>query len=390
MAEGTAASRTDGPEWWRVCRTFAREVMEPQARALDEAAEFPFAVHERAAAEGLLTAPFPEEVGGAGLTSEEFTDGVGELAAVCAPMTWTMVFNRGALHPVLDAGTPEQKELFVTGLLRRGGYAALALTEPDKGSNLLAARTRAVRTDSGWLLNGAKCMTGNGTVAEVFMVLVDTVVNSRRRGLSLFAVPRDAPGVTVGENITKAAFRCLPTPPVAFRDVPLEPVSLIGGVGDGEHLLGRLLATIRLGGAACGTGLVTALLRDAVKWVGERRVYPDERMDTLSHVQLTLGRLHVELSAARALLRDAARLADRGLPFARESAMAKYYATDLAVRASNEILQLYGWRGIAADHGVEKRWRDARALTIYEGSSEVQLLTVFRELRRGVVSGEGV
>lgn len=376
--------------WKWLCRQFAEEVMAPHVRRYDEELAFPVLVHERALAEGILNAPFPEELGGGGISCTEFTDGVAELSAVCPGMTWTMVFNRGALHPVLNAGTPEQRDLFVTQLLKRNGYAALGLTEPENGSNLLAAQTRAVKTDSGWLLNGAKCMSGNGTVAEVFLVLANTVVNSRRSGLSFFAVPRESPGVIVSQDIEKAAFRCLPTPSVTFQDVALEPINLIGRAGDGEVLLNELLATIRIGGAACGTGLVTALLRDALTWVGERRVYPDERMDTLSHVQLTLGRLYVELCGARKLLRDAASLADQGLPFGKESAMAKYAATELAVRASNEILQLYGWRGIAADYGVEKRWRDARALTIFEGSSEIQLLTVFREMRRTATSEEGL
>ncbi|MER6999235.1 acyl-CoA dehydrogenase family protein [Streptomyces sp. NPDC000410] len=378
------------PEWKRIYRTFAEEVMAPHVRHFDQERAFPTPIHEKAAAEGILNAAFPEELGGAGLSYTDFTEGVSELSAVCPGMTWTLVFNRGALHPVVAAGTPEQKDLFVTQLLKRNGYGALGLTEPENGSNLLAATTRAVKTDSGWLLNGAKCMSGNGTVADVFIVLANTVVDSRKRGLSFFAVPRDAPGVTVSDDIEKAAFRCLPTPSVTFQDVALEPVNLIGRAGDGEALLNDLLATIRIGGAACGTGMVAAMLRDALTWAGERRVYPDDRLDTLSHVQLTLGRLYVELVAARKLVKEATGLADQGLPFGKESAMAKYAATELAVRASNEILQLYGWRGIAADYGVEKRWRDARALTIFEGSSEIQLLNVFREMRRMAMSEEGL
>ncbi|MEV6360558.1 acyl-CoA dehydrogenase family protein [Nocardia asteroides] len=376
--------------WKSVCREFAEQVMVPHVRRCDEEREYPVAVHEQAAARGLLRAPFPAELGGGGLSYAEFAEGAAEMAVACPAMTWTMVFSRGALQPVLEAGTPAQQDIFVRQLIERDGYAALGLTEPENGSNLLAATTRAVRTDTGWMLNGAKCMSGNGTVADVFLVLADTVVGSRRRGLSFFAVPRDAPGVIVSEDIQKAAFRCLPTPSVTFRDVELEPINLIGREGDGETLLNGLLATIRIGGAACGAGLVTGLLRDAMGWVSERRVYPDVRLDTLSHVQLALARIYVELSGARKIMMDAARLADQGLPFSKESAMAKYAATELAVRASNEVLQLYGWRGIAVDYGVEKRWRDARALTIYEGSSEIQLLTVFREMRRMVTTAEGL
>ncbi len=376
--------------WKRECRRFAEEVMAPHVRRHDEERSYPVEIHKQAVAEGLLNAPFPEELGGRGLSYTEFADGIAELSAVCPGITWTLVFSRGALHPVLEAGTPEQKDLFVKRLLQRNEYAALGLTEPESGSNLLAATTRAVKTDSGWLLNGGKCMTGNGTVADLFIVLANTVVDSRRTGLSFFAVPRDALGVTVSDDIDKAAFRCLPTPSVTFQDVALEPIHLIGRAGDGEALLQGLLATIRIGGAACGTGMVAAMLRDALRWTGERRVYPDERLDTLSHVQLALARLYVELRASRKLMREATELADQGLPFGTESSMAKYAATELAVRASNEILQMYGWRGIAADYGIEKRWRDARALTIFEGSNEIQLLNVFRDMRRTAMSEEGL
>ncbi|KOU28957.1 acyl-CoA dehydrogenase family protein, partial [Streptomyces sp. WM6368] len=184
--------------------------MAPHVRRYDEERAFPVPIHERAAAEGILNAAFPEELGGAGLSYTEFAEGIGELSAVCPGMTWTLVFNRGALHPVVAAGTAEQKELFVTRLLKNNGYAALGLTEPENGSNLLAAGTRAVRTESGWLLNGGKCMSGNGTVADVFIFLANTVVDNPKRGLSFFAVPRDAAGVSVSEDIDKAAFRCLP------------------------------------------------------------------------------------------------------------------------------------------------------------------------------------
>ncbi|KPM53562.1 hypothetical protein ACG83_23225 [Frankia sp. R43] len=377
-------------QWGTICRTFADEVMAPHVRRHDEERSFPRQVHERAAAEGLLNARFPVELGGRGISCADFAEGIAELSGACPAMTWTLVFNFGALHPVLAAGTPEQKDVFVRRLLSRNGYAALGLTEPENGSNLLATRTRAVQTESGWLLNGVKCMSGNGTVADVFLVLANTVVNSRSSGLSFFAVPRESPGVDVGPDVEKAGFRCLPTPTITFRDVALEPVTLVGRVGDGEALLTELLATIRIGGAACGTGIVTALLRDALVWVRERRLYPDDRMDTLSHVQLTLGRLYVELCAARRLLDAATNRVDQGLSFSRESTMAKYAATELAVRASNEILQLHGWRGIATDYGVEKRWRDSRVLTIFEGSSEIQLRQVFREMRRAAAGADGL
>src|SRR5260370_30918362 len=156
--------------------------MLPHVRRCDEERAFPWAVHERAAAEGMLEVALPESVGGGGLGVRDFVAGVEELAAVCGSITWTLVLNHGTLQPLLLAGTPDQQDLFVTQLVRRKGYASLCLTEPDSGSNLLAMKTRAINTDRGWLLNGAKCMVGNGTVAATFLVPPTTIVARRRRG----------------------------------------------------------------------------------------------------------------------------------------------------------------------------------------------------------------
>ncbi|MFD5622197.1 acyl-CoA dehydrogenase family protein [Streptomyces yangpuensis] len=151
MAVEESRSRS---EWQRTFRTFADEVMAPHVRRCDEERAFPTAIHEKAAAEGILNAAFPEELGGAGLSYTEFGQVIGELSAVCPGMTWTLVFNRGALHPVVAAGTPEQKELFVTRLLKDNGYAALGRTEPDKRAHPLAAPPPAVRAGAGLVQKG--------------------------------------------------------------------------------------------------------------------------------------------------------------------------------------------------------------------------------------------
>jgi alkylation response protein AidB-like acyl-CoA dehydrogenase len=373
--------------WKERCRDFAEREIRPWVRAQDDENRFPEEVHAAAREQGFLNICFPPEDGGQGMSFRSLCVGGEELAAVCAPTAFTMGFNHGALRPVLFAGREEQRQRFVRELLQRGGYASLCLTEPEvSGSNLLGVQTLARRTTSGWELSGTKCMVGMGTVAEVFLVLAQTEINGGLQGLSFFAVPK-GPQVEVGPNTDKIGFRCVPTPTVQFHDVELESMHLIGEVGQAEHILTETLDFIRFGGAAVILGVVVGGLRDALPWLEQRRVVPDVPLVSKSDVQQTLGRAYAEVQAVRHLMWRAADLLDAGRPCSQETAAAKYMASELAVRASNELAQLYGWRGVDGDWPAAKRLRDGRATTIYEGTSQIQLLNLFRELRRSVHSG---
>ncbi len=381
-------------EWKAVCRRFAAEAIAPRAREYDERNDFPRAVHERARAPewGLLNTAIPEALGGRGMTHRALVVGGEELAAACAPIAFTMGFNHGALRPVLEAGTEEQKGRFVRDLVGRGGYAAIALTEEGtSGSNLLAeVATRAVSTPGGYSIRGAKCMVGNGAVADLFVVLADTVVDGRRRGPSFFVVPRGAEGVRVGPNPLKIGFRALTTPTVHLDDVEVPPENVLGAVGGAEDVLLRSLDYIRFGGASVILGIAVGALRDVVPWVEERRVYPGEPLVAKSHVQLDLADLYTQVQLVRLMLWRAADLLDAGKPCSTETSMAKLAASRLAVEATNRVVQMHGWRGLVADDDrfrAEKRLRDARVTTVYEGTSEVQLLHIFRELRRSAQAG---
>jgi alkylation response protein AidB-like acyl-CoA dehydrogenase len=369
------------------CRRFADEVIAPRAAEYDRSAAFPHDVHERAWEAGLMNIGIPEELGGRGCSHRGVVAGAEELAAACAPIAFTMGFNHGALQPVLHAGTEAQKDRFVRDLLQRRGYASLCFTEEDRsGSFLMALGTRAERTRAGWRITGTKVMTGNGTVASVFFVLAETFEGDERRGLTLFAVPR-GPGVEVGENTQKVGFRCLPTPTIRFDGVEVPDENVIGEVGDAETVLMRTLEYMRFGGSSVILGISVAALRAAVAWVEERQVYPGEPLAQKTHVQLQLAELYTDIQAVRHLLWHAADLLDRGRRCSAETSMAKLAASRLAVRATNEVVQLMGWRGIDARFGMEKRLRDARVTTIYEGTSEIQLLHIWREVRRSAHEG---
>ena len=366
------------------CRRFAAEAIAPCAREYDEANAFPAKVHARAYEAGLMNLGFPAALGGQGASHRTLVVGGEELAAACAPSAFTMGFNHGSLRPVLDSGTPEQQQRFVRDLLGRREYASICLTEEQaSGSNLFEIATRAVRTDRGWAIDGAKCMIGNGCVSKLFLVLADAVVEGRRRGPTFFAVPL-GPGVHVGPNPPKLGFRCLTTPVVRFEGVEVADDCRLGGVGEAEQALLRSLDYMRFGGASVILGIVVGALREALPWLEDRKLFLGEPLVAKSHVQLELGEVFAEVQLVRMVLWRAADLLDAGRRCSTETSIAKLRASKLALDAMNRLVQMHGWRGIHGDFGMEKRLRDARVTTIYEGTSEIQAMSLFRELRRSV------
>jgi alkylation response protein AidB-like acyl-CoA dehydrogenase len=360
------------------CRRFAADVLAPNTRRWDEANAFPVEAHDEARRRGIAYAGLPRELGGRGVSHEGLVRGGLEMARVCAPATFTLAFPHGSLRPLLVAGTTAQRDRWVRDLVADGGHASWCMTEPDRaGSNLLSIGARAVRVDGGFRIDGHKVMVGMGTVARVFFVLTEAWDGDRRLGPTIFAVPR-GPGVHVGENPPKIGFRCLPTPDVRFEGVVVPPDAVVGGVGGGVPVLLDSLDTMRLGGGVVILGLVKGALDDARPWLHEREIYGGQRLSDASHVQILLGRLLGRLEAAEALLIAVARDLDAGRRVGRQLAALKLVASDLAIEATSEVAQLWGWRGVREDHSATRRLRDARQTSIYEGTNEVLAMNLFR------------
>lgn len=360
------------------CQRFATEVMAPAVSDLDNANIFPKAIHKQAGEWGLTYAGFPKEYGGQGLSHLALATGGIELATVCAPTAFTLAFDHGALRPALVAGTPAQQERWVHALVREGGHGSWCMTEPAlSGSNLLSIHTRARKVAGGWCLDGDKCMVGMGTVADVFFVYADAWSGEQHLGPTIFAVPR-GPGVSVSANPPKIGFRCLPTPDVQFREAIVGEDAVIGSVGGGLEVLFDSLDYMRLGGGVVILGIVRGALSSLAPWLQEREVYGGQRLADASHVQITVGRLLARLKAAEGLLFDAAEALDAGLKPHDDLAALKLLAADLAIETTSSVAQLWGWRGVREDYGATKRLRDARQTSVYEGTSEVLAMNLFR------------
>jgi alkylation response protein AidB-like acyl-CoA dehydrogenase len=372
----------DERAWKRRCRRFADDVIAPRAAEYDRANAFPEAIHAAAHEAGLMNLNLPVALGGQGLPHRVMAVAGEELATACAPAAFTMGFNHGALRPIVSFGTAAQQQRFVKELIEARQYASICMTEAaGSGSNLAAIRSRAVKRGDRWVISGTKAMIGNGTVASLYLVLANAIIDDHNRGLTFFAVPR-GDRVRVGPNPDKLGFRCLATPTVDFDAVEVDDACRIGEVGGADAILVDSLDYMRFGGGCILLGLVVGALRDALPWLEQREVHGGQRLIELSHVQLQLGEIYAELRCLRALLWDAAEAIDLGRKASIETSILKLRASRLAERATSQIAQLFGWRGIDNDYAIQKRMRDARVTTIYEGTSEIQLLTIFGELRR--------
>lgn len=356
------------------CEAFARDVIRPRVVALDRAGVFAAEVHALAEEAGLRHAGLPESLGGGGVSHRGLVAGGLPMAQVCAPTSFSVGFNHGTLRPLLQAGRREE----VAALVRSGTLVSWCMTEPDvSGSNLLATRTRADRVPGGWRVEGHKCMIGNGTAAGLYLVLAQAYDDGELLGPTLLAVPRGE-GVEVSENTDKLGFRCLPTPDVRFHGVFARADAVLGRPGGGVPLLLDSLDYMRLGGGIVTVGLARGALHDLLPWLREREVYGGRRLADESHVQVTVGRLLARVRLVETLLFRVADTLDAGGSATEDAAALKLLGADLALDTTDTAVQLLGWRGIDARWPAEKRLRDARQAAIYEGTSEVQAMNLFR------------
>ncbi|MSQ04280.1 MAG: acyl-CoA dehydrogenase [Myxococcales bacterium] len=360
------------------CRRFAREVIAPRVAELDQAGVFPAEVHALAEQAGLRHAGLPVALGGGGVSHRGLVAGGVPMAEVCAPTAFSLGFNHGTLRPLVRAGRVDQ----VVALVREGTLVSWCMTEPDvSGSNLLGVRTRADRVPGGWRVDGHKCMVGNGTAAGLYLVLAQAFDDEEPLGPTLLVVPRGE-GVDVGENTKKLGFRCLPTPEIHFRSVFVPADAVLSVPGGGLPLLLDSLDYMRLGGGIVTVGMTRGALGDLLAWLREREVYGGRRLVDESHVQVTVGRLLGRLRAVEHLLGAVADALDAGRAATDDAAALKLLGADLALDTTDAAVQLMGWRGIDARWPAEKRSRDARQAAIYEGTSEVQAMNLFRAWSR--------
>jgi hypothetical protein len=361
-------------------RDFAAREIAPHVREWDEAAHFPLETIKQLGRLGLMGCIFPHELGGAGYGYIEYMLAIEELSRVDGSVGIIVAAHTslGSNHIFL-AGSEEQKRRYIPKLATGEYIGAWALTEPGSGSDAGGARCTATRTAGGWLLNGTKTFITNGSYADVVVVVAVTEKGKGTRGLSAFIVERGTPGFKVGKHENKLGLRASDTSELVFEECEIPAENLLGKEGEGFKDAMRILDGGRISIAALGLGMAAGA-RDCALSYSKLRKQFGQQIASFQAIQWKLADMATEIDAARLLTFRAAWLKDHHRKVTKESAMAKLYSSEVAVRVANEAVQVHGGYGFTKDYPAEKFYRDVKLCTIGEGTSEIQRLVIAREL----------
>ena len=366
----------------RTVRDFAEAEVAPVAGELDRTKAFPYEIVAKMAGLGWMGIPFPEEVGGAGGTSLQYAVAVEELTRVDSSVAITVCAHTSlGTQPIYLFGTPEQKERWLPQLCTGEILGAFGLTEPEAGSDAGNTQTRARRENGSWVINGSKqFITNAGTdISGVVCITARTGEGASGEAISNFIVPQGTPGYEQGEPYRKMGWNASDTRPLSFTDCRVPAENVLGRQGDGFQQFLRVLDIGRIGVAAMGVGLAQGALDQALAYALERRAF-GRPIAKFQIIQAKLADLATEIEAARLLTYKAAWLKDEGKDFALTAAQAKLKTGRLAVRATEEAVQIHGGYGYIEEYPVCRFYRDAKILTIGEGTDEVQQMVIARAL----------
>jgi alkylation response protein AidB-like acyl-CoA dehydrogenase len=361
-------------------REFAEAEIRPHVREWDDAQRFPSELVPKLAALGLMGVQFPETYGGAAMSAIDYCLCIEELARVDPSVSLSVAAHNG-LGPAHIAmfGTEAQKQQWLVPLARGEKLGAWALTEPNAGSDAAATRTTATREGECWVLNGAKTFITHGASADVMVVMAVTDRTHGAKGISAFVVERGTPGFLAGRKEDKLGMRASETTEVRFEQCRIPIDHLLGEEGQGFINALQVLDAGRIGIAALSVGLAQGAFEAARSYALARRQF-GQAIASFQAIQWKLADVATRIEAARLLTYRAAYLKDRGRRTTLESAMAKLYASETAVRAAEESVQIHGGYGFVKDYPAEKYFRDVKLTTIGEGTSEIQRLVIARQL----------
>jgi alkylation response protein AidB-like acyl-CoA dehydrogenase len=361
-------------------REFAETEMRPHVMEWDNAQHFPVELLPKLAALGLMGVQVPEAWGGAGLSAVEYTICIEELARVDPSVALSVAAHNGlgTAHIAMFGGKA-QKAQYLPPLAGGERLAAWALTEPGSGSDAAAMRTTAVRDGTGWVLNGAKAFITHGTSAHTLVVMAVTDRTRGAKGISAFILERGDPGLVAGKKEDKLGMRASETSELILQDCRVPADRMIGDEGQGFVQTLQVLDAGRIGIAALAVGLAQGAYEAARQYAADRRQF-GRSIDQFQSIRWTLVDNAARIEAARLLTRRAAWLRDRGRRLTLESSMAKLFASEIAVGAAEDGVQIFGGYGFVKDYPAEKFLRDVKLTTIGEGTSEVQRLVIARQL----------
>jgi len=367
----------------RKVRTFSKEVLEPVAPVVDEEASFNWDTAKELAKINAWGIQLPEQYGGAGLDSISYAITIEEISRICASTGLAVtVHNSVGAWPIYNWGTEEQKERFLPDIASGEKIAGFTWTEPNAGSDAGAIECMAVEDGNDLILNGSKIFVTNGAVGSVFLVGTRYKLNNGEKGLATIIVEKDMDGYEIGPTEDKLGMRGNPTSSLYFHDVRVPKKNILGNLNDGFRIAMKTLNVGRIGIAAQALGVAQAAYEYSVKY-SKNRIQFNQPISKFEGVSFKLAEMATMIDSARLLAYRAADLKDKGKPFAKEAAMCKYYASDVAKDVTEKAIQIHGGYGFMKDLPIERFYRDAPVLSIYEGTNEIMKLIISKEILRG-------
>lgn len=361
-------------------RDFAEKHIRPDMMDWDESQRFPIEVFKKLGELGLMGVLVPEKYNGAGLSYFEYVTAIQELARVCGSVGLSMAaHNSLCTGHILAFGNEEQKQKYLPKLATAEWIGAWGLTEANTGSDSMRMQVVAKQDVDHYILNGAKNWITHGITGDVAVVLARTGELLDSKGITAFVVERGTPGFKAGKKENKLGMRASETAEMVFEDCRVHKSQILGAVGDGFKQAMKVLDGGRISIAALSLGIAKGAFDASVKYSKERHQF-GQPISSFQAISFKLADMATQIEAAELLTLQAADMKNRGIPMTKESAFAKYYASEVAVRVSTEAVQIFGGYGYTKDFPVEKFYRDSKLCTIGEGTSEIQKLVIARNI----------
>jgi alkylation response protein AidB-like acyl-CoA dehydrogenase len=359
---------------------FGKKEILPKMMEWDETQEFPVEVFKKLGELGLMGVLVPTEYGGSGFGYEEYVTVVSEISKICGSIGLSVAaHNSLCTGHILQFGNEEQKKKWLPKLATAEWIGAWGLTEPNTGSDAMRMKCTAKQDGDYWVINGTKCWITHGISGDVMVVLVRTGELLDSHGITAFVVERGTPGFKAGKKENKLGMRASETAEVVFEDCRVHKDNILGELGEGFIQAMKVLDGGRISIASLGLGIAKGALEASLKYSKEREQF-GQPISNFQGISFKLADMATEVEAAELLVYEAADLKNKHLPVTKVSAMAKYYASEVAVKVSTEAVQIFGGYGYTKDFPVEKYYRDSKLCTIGEGTSEIQKLVISRQV----------
>lgn len=364
----------EGQELLGAVKEFCEKEVKEQCKEYDKTGEWPKEIYDKAIEMQLHMLEVPEEYGGIGLDRVSVAALIEQMAIADSGFATTISASGLGMKPVLIGGTEEQKQR-ACDLIVDGGFAAFCLTEPGAGSDASAGKTTAVRDGDSYILNGRKCFITNGAVSSFYCVTAMTDKSAGTKGISMFYIEKDTPGLSTGHEEDKMGIRTSNTCDVVLEDCRIPASNLIGAEGQGFSIAMKTLDQARAWMGCIATGIAQRGMEEAIAY-GKERIQFGKPVLKNQALQFKIADMAIKIETARQMVAHALTLMDLGLPYSKESAIAKCYASDIAMEVASEAIQMFGGYGYSREYPVEKLLRDAKIFQIFEGTNEIQRIVV--------------